>query len=76
MKGDTMNDSRRNELKELISIRKLAIKVGCTEQHLSLIINGHRRASKALARILTTELNALLSEPFFTIQDFRPENNK
>jgi transcriptional regulator with XRE-family HTH domain len=69
-----MNALRKDQLKELISIRKLAQRVGCTEQHLSLIVNGHRRASFALAKLLTQEVNSLLKEPYFNPSDFRPED--
>ncbi len=71
-----MKPERRDQLKQYISIRKLAKLANVNECHLSSIVNGNRRASKSLAQILTQHVNALLETPYFTIEDFRPENNK
>lgn len=73
MKGDTMNATRKEQLKQIISSRKLAKKVGCSEAYLSQVLNGHRSASATLARLLAHEVNALLSEPYFTPSDFQPK---
>jgi transcriptional regulator with XRE-family HTH domain len=68
-----MNAIRKDQLKQIISTRKLAQKVGCSESYLSQVLNGHRSASSTLARLLAYEVNSLLSEPFFTPQDFQPK---
>ena len=71
-----MKPERRDQLKQYISIRKLAKLANVNECHLSSIVNGNRRASRALAQVLTIHLNSLLEEPYFKESDFRPENNK
>jgi transcriptional regulator with XRE-family HTH domain len=40
-----MNATRKDQLKQIISTRKLAQKVGCSESYLSQVLNGHRSAS-------------------------------
>ena len=47
-----MNAIRKDQLKQIISTRKLAQKVGCSESYLSQVLNGHRSASSTLARLL------------------------
>ena len=69
-----MDDQRREALKNIISVRKLAMRVGHNENYISRIICNYSRPSKALARLLAHEVNSLLEEPYFNPSDFRPED--
>jgi transcriptional regulator with XRE-family HTH domain len=56
-----MNATRKDQLKQIISTRKLAQKVGCSESYLSQVLNGHR--SRRNARFLRRCKKQLVSKP-------------
>lgn len=75
-KGDIMTKQKKLFLRDIISVNKLADRVGVTASYLSSVLNNQKQPSKMLAKLLTREANSLLTEPYFNESDFRPENNK
>jgi transcriptional regulator with XRE-family HTH domain len=69
-----MTREKREYLKDIISVKKLAQKVGMNATYLSSILNNQKQPSMILARLLTHEVNVLLESPYFTIQDFNPKD--